>query len=107
MDSTAGTTSDPKRSLLELHDLGPCKVVDTPGLDELTKLGAKKAEKALSIYNSEVCACLYVKCIVQGRDSLYEYGNAQADIAIICVDPFTPNSIEVAKEIQRKNHYCV
>lgn len=34
VDSTPGTTADVKTVLLELHALGPAKVLDTAGLDE-------------------------------------------------------------------------
>jgi predicted GTPase len=34
VDSTPGTTADVKVSLLELHDIGPCKLFDTAGIDE-------------------------------------------------------------------------
>ena len=34
VDSTPGTTADVKTILLELHALGPAKVLDTAGLDE-------------------------------------------------------------------------
>jgi hypothetical protein len=36
---------DVKTSLMELHDLGPCKLFDTAGLDEPGELGAKKRAK--------------------------------------------------------------
>lgn len=38
-------TADVKTSLMELHDLGPCKLFDTAGLDEPGELGAKKRAK--------------------------------------------------------------
>lgn len=37
--------TDVKTSLMELHDLGPCKLFDTAGLDEPGELGAKKRAK--------------------------------------------------------------
>ncbi|KXZ55371.1 hypothetical protein GPECTOR_3g5 [Gonium pectorale] len=48
VDSTPGTTADVKTVLLELHDLGPAKVLDTAGLDETGVLGDKKRRKALN-----------------------------------------------------------
>jgi hypothetical protein len=32
---------------MELHDLGPCKLFDTAGLDEPGELGAKKRAKVM------------------------------------------------------------
>ncbi|PNH10795.1 GTPase Der, partial [Tetrabaena socialis] len=48
VDSTPGTTADVKTVLLELHALGPAKLLDTAGLDEAGALGEKKRRKALS-----------------------------------------------------------
>ncbi|KAG2501618.1 hypothetical protein HYH03_000123 [Edaphochlamys debaryana] len=48
VDSTPGTTADVKPVLLELHDLGPAKLLDTAGLDEQGELGEKKRRKALN-----------------------------------------------------------
>ncbi|GLC62896.1 hypothetical protein PLESTB_001956500 [Pleodorina starrii] len=48
VDSTPGTTADVKTVLLELHDLGPAKLLDTAGLDEEGLLGDKKRRKALN-----------------------------------------------------------
>ncbi|GLI60291.1 hypothetical protein VaNZ11_002404 [Volvox africanus] len=48
VDSTPGTTADVKTVLLELHDLGPAKLLDTAGLDEEGVLGDKKRRKALN-----------------------------------------------------------
>lgn len=36
---------------MELHDLGPCKLFDTAGLDEPGELGAKKRAKVCRIRN--------------------------------------------------------
>jgi len=49
VDSTPGTTSDAKVALMEIHGLGPVKLFDTAGMDELSGLGAKKKEKVLNI----------------------------------------------------------
>lgn len=48
--STAGTTTDPVRKLLELPHVGAAIVIDTPGLDDSTDLGparVRMTEKAL------------------------------------------------------------
>ena len=48
VDSTPGTTADTKITLTEIHGLGPVKLMDTAGFDELEKLGEKKRKKALA-----------------------------------------------------------
>jgi len=47
VDSTPGTTADTKVAFMEIHALGPVKLVDTPGANESGALGLKKREKAL------------------------------------------------------------
>lgn len=44
---SAGTTSDVKVALAELHAVGPLKLMDTAGVDEGGALGAKKRRAAL------------------------------------------------------------
>ena len=45
VDKTPGTTTDTVAALMEIHGLGPCKILDTAGADEYTKLGRKKRAK--------------------------------------------------------------
>lgn len=48
VDNTPGTTADTKISLMEIHKIGPCKLIDTAGIDEIGTLGQKKLEKTLT-----------------------------------------------------------
>lgn len=41
-DSTPGTTADTVTTIMEIHGLGPCKILDTAGVDEDSALGEKK-----------------------------------------------------------------
>ena len=45
VDPSPGTTADTKITLMELHGLGPLKLMDTAGFDESGELGDKKREK--------------------------------------------------------------
>jgi small GTP-binding protein len=45
VDTTPGTTADTKITLMELHGLGPVKLMDTAGYDESDRLGDKKRKK--------------------------------------------------------------
>lgn len=47
VDPTPGTTADHKITLFELHGIGPCKIFDTPGIDEISNLGEKKKKKVI------------------------------------------------------------
>jgi predicted GTPase len=45
VDETPGTTADTVVTLMEIHSLGPFKVLDTAGVDEYSELGDKKRRK--------------------------------------------------------------
>ena len=48
VDPTPGTTSDTKITIIEIHGLGPVKLMDTAGFDEKNELGDKKRNKSLT-----------------------------------------------------------
>jgi [FeFe] hydrogenase H-cluster maturation GTPase HydF len=48
VDATPGTTADTKIALQEIHGMGPVKLFDTAGLDEVSGLGQKKRAKVLA-----------------------------------------------------------
>ncbi len=48
VDPTPGTTADTKITLMELHGLGPVKLLDTAGFDESELLGEKKRKKVIA-----------------------------------------------------------
>jgi len=45
VDETPGTTADTRVTLMELHGIGPVKLMDTAGYDESDSLGEKKRKK--------------------------------------------------------------
>jgi [FeFe] hydrogenase H-cluster maturation GTPase HydF len=48
VDSSPGTTSDTKISLIEIHGIGPVRIFDTAGIDEYGGLGDKKRKKVMN-----------------------------------------------------------
>ena len=46
VDSTPGTTSDTKSAVMEIHSIGPARILDTAGIDEGGDLGSKKRATA-------------------------------------------------------------
>jgi len=60
VDPTPGTTADIKAAVMEIHSLGPVKILDTAGLDEGNVLGAKKRDKTLSALEQVDIAVLVV-----------------------------------------------
>jgi small GTP-binding protein len=67
VDATPGTTADVKAALMELHDIGPCKLFDTAGVDETGELGEKKRKKALSTLKETDVALIVVDVARQGQ----------------------------------------
>lgn len=45
VSDVAGTTTDPVRKVMELLPLGPVDIVDTPGIDDVGELGARRVER--------------------------------------------------------------
>ena len=54
-----GTTTDPVRKLIELPGLGPCVLIDTAGLDDISTLGAERRRLALAVLD-ETDVVVYV-----------------------------------------------
>lgn len=46
-----GTTTDPVSKAMEILPIGPCMLVDTPGLDDEGELGGRRVEKAWQVMN--------------------------------------------------------
>lgn len=74
VDKTAGTTADVKQSVMEFHELGPIKLFDTAGIDEMGALGGKKRQKSLSTLK-------------------------ECDLVIVLIDPFNHFDLEVENQI--------
>lgn len=47
VSNTPGTTTDPVRKAMEIHGIGPCLFIDTPGFDDTTPLGERRMERTL------------------------------------------------------------
>lgn len=45
VSDVAGTTTDPVRKAMELLPMGPVDIVDTPGIDDVGELGARRVER--------------------------------------------------------------
>lgn len=45
VSDVAGTTTDPVRKAMELLPFGPVDIVDTPGIDDVGELGARRVER--------------------------------------------------------------
>lgn len=55
-----GTTTDPVYKAMEILPLGPCMLIDTPGLDDEGELGQMRVEKAMQVLHRTDLALLVV-----------------------------------------------
>ncbi|MCF0105003.1 MAG: 50S ribosome-binding GTPase [Eggerthellaceae bacterium] len=62
VSAQAGTTTDPVLKNMEILPLGPVTIIDTPGLDDVSKLGEKRVAKARQVLNKADIAVLVVEC---------------------------------------------
>lgn len=60
VSDVAGTTTDAVRKTMEILPIGPCVVVDTPGIDDEGFLGQKRVERTLKEANSADIAVIVV-----------------------------------------------
>ncbi len=55
---TPGTTTDPVTKAMEIHPLGPCLLIDTPGFDDEGELGEMRVDRSLKIIGKTDIALL-------------------------------------------------
>ena len=54
-----GTTTDPVSKAMELHGIGPCVIIDTPGFDDEGMLGEMRIERTLKAIERTDIALLF------------------------------------------------
>ena len=99
---TPGTTTDPVTKAMEIHPLGPCLLIDTPGFDDEGELGEMRVERTLKIIGKTDIALL-----------LCETGDAQEQewlqrlkergipvILLLNKADARPNTTELAEQIK-------
>lgn len=99
---TPGTTTDPVTKAMEIHPLGPCLLIDTPGFDDEGELGEMRVERTLKVIGKTDIALL-----------LCETGDAQEQewlqrlkergipvILILNKADVRPNATELAEQIK-------
>ena len=99
---TPGTTTDPVTKAMEIHPLGPCLLIDTPGFDDKGELGEIRVERTLKIIGKTDIALL-----------LRETGDAQEQewlqrlkergipvILLLNKADARPNTTELAEQIK-------
>ncbi len=62
VSDVSGTTTDPVFKAMEILPLGPCMIVDTPGINDDSELGEKRVQKTKRILNKCDIAVLVADC---------------------------------------------
>lgn len=79
-----GTTTDPVSKAMEILPLGPCLIIDTPGLDDYGELGTKRIEKTLKMLNKTDIALIVTDISSLGcKDLNSQYGMSPDEEHII------------------------
>ena len=80
VSDTPGTTTDPVQKAMEIHGIGPCLFIDTPGFDDEGKLGNMRIERTWKAVE-------------------------KTDIAILVIDGTSapsPEDLDILSRIQKK-----
>lgn len=81
VDPQPGTTADIKSALMEIHAIGPCKLLDTAGLDEESRLGEKKRQKTLAALEEVDLAVLVIDAVQAMRSAELPVEDSVASLA--------------------------
>lgn len=63
VSDTPGTTTDPVAKAMEIHGIGPCLFIDTPGFDDEGELGRMRIERTWKAVEKTDMAILFVEAI--------------------------------------------
>ena len=72
VSDTPGTTTDPVAKAMEIHGIGPCLFIDTPGFDDEGELGKLRIQKAYQVLNKTDIAVL----VIDGTSGITPQDNA-------------------------------
>lgn len=79
-----GTTTDPVSKAMEILPLGPCMLIDTPGLDDEGELGRMRIEKAMQVLNKTDIAVIVIDITtISEMDLASKRGLPKEELSII------------------------
>lgn len=87
VDSSPGTTADTKITLMEIHGMGPVKIMDTAGFDEGEMLGDKKRIKVISALKESDLVLLVIDPSTEdfGQERILIHNTREQDKQLIVV----------------------
>ncbi len=99
---TPGTTTDPVTKAMEIHPLGPCLLIDTPGFDDEGELGEMRVERTLKIIGKTDIALLLCETgDAQEQEWLQRLKERGIPVILLLNKADTrPNTTELAEQIK-------
>ena len=99
---TSGTTTDPVTKAMEIHPLGPCLLIDTPGFDDEGELGEMRVERTLKIIGKTDIALLLCETgDVQEQEWLQRLKERGIPVILLLNKADArPNTTELAEQIK-------
>ena len=99
---TPGTTTDPVTKAMEIHPLGPCLLIDTPGFDDEGELGEMRVERTLKIIGKTDIALLLCETgDVQEQEWLQRLKERGITVILLLNKADArPNTTELAEQIK-------
>ncbi|MDR0976177.1 MAG: [FeFe] hydrogenase H-cluster maturation GTPase HydF [Prevotellaceae bacterium] len=94
VSSTPGTTTDPVLKAMEIHPLGACLFIDTPGFDDEGELGTMRVERTLRMVEKTDVALLL--CEGEAADRTWKELLEAKGIAVIPV----LNKVDVRSDVE-------
>lgn len=102
-----GTTTDPVSKAMEILPLGPCMIIDTPGLDDEGELGAKRIEKAMQVLNRTDIALVVIdisQLTPEDLESKRGLGQQEMDIISVIEEKKLPYIIVLNQADRLEDH---
>ena len=99
---TPGTTTDPVTKAMEIHPLGPCLLIDTPGFDDEGELGEMRVERTLKIIGkTDIALLLCATGDVQEQEWLQRLKERGIPVILLLNKADArPNTTELAEQIK-------
>lgn len=99
---TPGTTTDPVTKAMEIHPLGPCLLIDTPGFDDEGELGEMRVERTLKVIGKTDIALLLCETgDTQEQEWLQRLKERGIPVILLLNKADTrPNTTELAEQIK-------
>lgn len=95
-----GTTTDPVYKSMEIKDLGPCLLMDTPGIGDKTTLGEKRMKRTEEVIAKTDLAILVVSDLdtEKERELLKKFDDTPVLIVINKIDLLSKDEIKKIRE---------